>query len=282
MEKKGNSRDWIDILSKLLPGIGAVIAGIFIPLVISMNSEKNRSNQLYAEIVSKREASDTELRARMFENLISSFFGDVAKHKAGKKEQLTLLRLVAFNFHESFDLRPLFEGLESELGTEERESLKDIAREIVAKQEAMLSYVKEGLVFRKTLYQGAENGIMVPPVGQQGYKGHRLGIEASDIGKDNDYVVLRVVDISDENKEVGDNVEVQFKLSYYDMPFVDNTKLFDNARFAITLKEIGNDKDGNKTVTIKVIFFPEGFMSSRDRPYLDEMLEQLRISKKGI
>jgi hypothetical protein len=46
----------------LLPGIGAVIAGILIPLVIHVGSERNRSNQLYVEIVSKREAADSELR----------------------------------------------------------------------------------------------------------------------------------------------------------------------------------------------------------------------------
>ena len=65
METKDKSRDWVDTLAKLLPGIGAIIAGIFIPLVIHINAERSRSNQLYTEIVSKREMADTELRAKM-------------------------------------------------------------------------------------------------------------------------------------------------------------------------------------------------------------------------
>lgn len=279
MENKNKQKNWVDILAKLLPGIGAIIAGIFIPLVININAERNRSNQLYAEIVSKREVSDSELRARMFENLIKTFFGSPSQQKPNK-EKLTLLRLLALNFHESFDLKPLFEELEPELTDKEKYKLKEIAREISRKQEAMLSQVKEGIVFEKTLYQGEENGIMVPPSGQAAYKGHRLGITVPEIGKGDNYARLRVIDMPEKNEDVGDIAEVIFNLSYYDMPFIDNTKLFNNARFAITLKEIVKDQEGKKAANIKIIFFPETYMSSRDRPYLDEMLEQLMKSKK--
>jgi len=61
MQDKDKSEGRIDTFAKLLPGIGAIIAGIFIPLVIHINGERSRSNQLYAEIVSKREMADTEL-----------------------------------------------------------------------------------------------------------------------------------------------------------------------------------------------------------------------------
>ncbi|HEB73712.1 MAG TPA: hypothetical protein ENJ03_00630 [Candidatus Desulfofervidus auxilii] len=66
------------------------------------------------------------------------------------------------------------------------------------------------------------------------------------------------------------------------MPFIDNTKLFNATRFAITLKDIVMDEKQKKAARIKIIFFPETYMSTRDRPYLDEMLQQLRKSKKGI
>jgi len=42
------------------------------------------------------------------------------------------------------------------------------------------------------------------------------------------------------------------------------------------------DEKQKKAARIKIIFFPETYMSTRDRPYLDEMLQQLRKSKKGI
>ena len=281
MEHQKETRDWIGTIAKLLPGIGAVIAGIFIPLVIHISSERSRNNQLYAEIVSKRETADSELRAKMFENLIKSFFGE-ASQKKSNKEELTLLRLLALNFHEFFDLEPLFEQLESELTREEKKKVKEIAQEIVEKQEAMLSQVTEGIVYQKTLYPGTEKGIIIPPEEEKAYRGHRLGIKVTQIGKNDDYAMIHVEDIPERSIHVGSIVKVNFKLNYYDTPFIDNTKLSNHVRFAMTFKEIVTDDEGKKAVNLKVIFFPETYMSSRDRPYLDEMLQQLTSSKKGI
>src|SRR4030042_6351777 len=111
MEKQSRLRGWMETVAKLLPGIGAVIAGILIPLVIHTSGERSRNHQLYAEIVSRREVSDTELRAKMFENLIKSFFGE-SNGKQTNSQKLTLLRLLALNFHEFFNLEPLFDQLE--------------------------------------------------------------------------------------------------------------------------------------------------------------------------
>jgi len=282
METRDKSRDWVDTLAKLLPGIGAIIAGIFIPLVIHINAERSRSNQLYTEIVSKREMADTELRAKMFENLIKCFFGSISQQKTNK-EKLTLLRLLALNFHEFFDLKPLFEELETELGEiEEKNKLREIAKEIAGKQEALLSHIKEGMVFERVLYEGEENGIIVPPEDMNPYRDHRLGIVLKEIGQNEAYVKLHVIDIPEGVKDVGETAELGFEVSFYDMPFIDNTKLFNTTRFAITLKDIVMDEKQKKAARIKIIFFPESYMSTRDRPYLDEMLQQLRKSKKGI
>ena len=279
MEKQSRLRGWMETVAKLLPGIGAVIAGILIPLVIQTSGEKSRNHQLYAEIVSRREVSDTELRAKMFENLIKSFFGD-GQGKQTNSQKLTLLRLLALNFHEFFNLEPLFDQLESELGTkEEKERLREIAREIVSKQEAMLSQVEEGRVFTETAFEGEQNGIMVPSAEKPAYRGHRLGIKILEIGKSNDYAAVQVEDIPEGRTDIGTVVRLLFKLNYYDTPFIENTKLSNNVRFAITLQNIGIIED-RKIVQMKVIFLPETYMSARDRPYLEEMLRQLIISKK--
>ncbi len=287
MEDKNKSLNWVNTLAKLLPGIGAIIAGVFIPVIININAQKSRRTQLYTEIVSKREIADSELRAKMFETLLKYLFTDTSRNKTNK-EKLTLLRLLALNFHESFDLKPLFESLESELTDIGKEKVRNIAKEIAGKQEAMLSQIKEGRVFEEILYKGFEGAIMVPPDGEEAYRGHRLGIEIIKIGENKDYVRLHVWDLPDtsvENINIGDVVDVKFDLNYYDMPFIDNTKLFNNTRFAITFKGILTDeteKERGNAVKIKVIFFPESYMSSRDRPYLEEMLEQLRNNKKGM
>jgi len=44
----------------------------------------------------------------------------------------------------------------------------------------------------------------------------------------------------------------------------------------------GYHEEKRKAVNLKVIFFPETYMSSRDRPFLDEMLNKLKESKEKI
>lgn len=274
-----NKRGWVDMFYKITGGLGVFIASILIPLVLHWNSEKNSNNQLYAQIVSERERADADLRARMFENLIKSFFGDTSKDSYGKK-RITMLRLLSLNFHESFDLKPLFEELDYELKGDNREELRRVAKEVTEKQEATLSQVKEGVVFNITFEgEGEENGKMIPPSGKEAYESHRLGIVVTEIGKDDDYVKLHITDMPEGNAKIASIADLSFKLTYYDMPFIDNTKLFNNTRFAVTLKGIGKDDKGNKFVNVKLIFFPETYMSGRDRPYLDEMLAQLRQGK---
>jgi hypothetical protein len=279
----GKTRDWVETIGKLLPGVAALIAGILIPLVIHIGSERNRSNQLYVDIVSKRETADSELRARMFENLLKSFFGDGSQGRS-PREKLTLLRLLAMNFHEFFALEPLFEHMELEgaLTDSDKKKLRDIAQEMVEKQEAMLSQIKEGMVYETQVYLGGAGGIIVPPESEKAYRGHRLGIGVTEVEAKDDYAMVHVEDIPDGIVNVGSVVKVDFKLNRYDAPFVDNTKLSNGVRFAITYKGIKTDDKGKAAVGMKIIFFPESYMSSRDRPHLDEMLQHLTSTREGI
>ena len=282
MARESKSQGWIDIIAKLLPGIAALIAGILIPLVIHIGSERNRSNQLYADIVSKRELADSDLRARMFEHLIKAFYGEQPQTRSNT-EKLTLLRLLALNFHEFFALEPLFEQLEQErkLVPSEKKKLKEIAQEVVEKQEAMLSQIREGTNFRRIVYPGRDKGTIVPAENEIAYRGHRLGITVTEMNADDESAAVHVEDIPDSSISVGSLVKVDFKLNQYDVPFIDNTKLSGNVRFAVTFKGIVTDGEGKQAVAMKIIFFPESYMSSRDRPYLDEMLQHLTRSREG-
>lgn len=280
MQNERKGKDWFDILAKLLAGLGALSAGILVPMVIHVNGERSRNNQLYAEIVSQREKADSELRAKMFENLINTFFGKSPLKE--NRQKLSLLRLLALNFHEFFDLKPLFEDFQEDLSPEGKKQLREILDEVVGKQVAMLARSQEVAVFEKIIIApGQANGIQLPPDEKEAYRGNRLGIVVSEIDHINNYAKIEVKIIPEKTLE--DLAIVKFKLTYSSMPFVDNTKLFNATRFAITLDNIlynENDNNSLKRAEIKVIFFPETYMSSRDRPYLDEMLEKLHKSKE--
>jgi hypothetical protein len=83
----------------------------------------------------------------------------------------------------------LFEHLEigGKLSSDEKKKLKEIAQEMVEKQEAMLSQIKEGMVYQKILYPGRDGGIIVPPEDEKAYRNHRLGITVTEIEANDDY-----------------------------------------------------------------------------------------------
>jgi hypothetical protein len=45
---------------------------------------------------------------------------------------------------------------------------------------------------------------------------------------------------------------------------------------------VKTDDKGAAAVGMKIIFFPESYMSSRDRPHLDELLQHLTSAREGI
>ncbi|MDY6857603.1 MAG: hypothetical protein SWO11_23455 [Thermodesulfobacteriota bacterium] len=64
----------------------------------------------------------------------------------------------------------------------------------------------------------------------------------------------------------------ELSVSYFEMPFIDNTRLGSCNRFALILHYIHKK---NLAAEIGEITFPEEFMSLRDRPYFTEMLKKL-------
>jgi hypothetical protein len=271
MGNNDKPKSWMESLSKLLLGVAAVVGSVLIPLLLSSSADQSRRFQLYTEILSKREVADSDLRATMFEKLTEYYYGTNVK-ELDSSEKLTLLRLLALNFHDCFDLKPLFESLEMSLTDSDNIAiLRDIADEVRSKQVSLLSQVKEGRTFEARFSEG--DGDCIPPGCDSAYNGHILAIEVKKIG--DGYAKMHVLDMVDGLDE-GD---FTFTLDHYDMPFTDNTRLCNETRFAIVLDQISYDEiDGDTVdyaVNFRVMFFPESYMSSRDRPFMDEMLKQL-------
>ena len=65
---------------------------------------------------------------------------------------------------------------------------------------------------------------------------------------------------------------IEFEVSYFDTPFMNNTKLIDGSRFSFVLRKMDPQR---KIATMEVVVFPEEYMNLRDRPYFDEMLSRL-------
>ena len=122
-------------------------------------SETN--NRVYIELMSKREEAESALRKDMFNFIIQSFFKTEEKsciHEDEVLESKVLeLELLAYNFHESFNLKPLFSHLLKRTEYEKdkkdnnrkyssylekyRGRLKKVATEIIDKQMTVLEEV---------------------------------------------------------------------------------------------------------------------------------------------
>ena len=87
--------------------------------------------------------------------------------------------------------------------------------------------------------------------------------------------VLAYEDVFARNVFQGSRLKnnMQFEVSRFDLPYMDNTKMSDGSRFALVLREV--DIDG-KAAELSTIRFRSDFISLRDRPYFEEMMKKLQ------
>ena len=81
--------------------------------VVQERERAEQKFQLYINLLSKCEESDTTMRLGLFSNLIGNYLERDAK-EFGKK--LTQLELLLLNFHDSLNLNPLFWELQRRIG----------------------------------------------------------------------------------------------------------------------------------------------------------------------
>ena len=99
----GRLIEWAKIA--LIPIVIAII-GYFFTLWQKQRDDIENNVRLYTQLVSQREQSDSQLRTEMFKAVIEKF---ISGAKTGDPHDLVLkLELLAYNFHESLDLAPLF------------------------------------------------------------------------------------------------------------------------------------------------------------------------------
>lgn len=125
-------------------------------LIAAIVANSFQSSNTATTLLSQREQADSSLRASMFHDLIGPIL-ESEKDNTGrersipvKREQL-LVELLALNFHEHFELKPLMLHVDNRLAQEKaksadqaqeentRESLRSIAHQIAERQIAMLT-----------------------------------------------------------------------------------------------------------------------------------------------
>jgi len=130
----------LEVLAKLV-GASAV-------LVVALFANSLQSRLTGVSIQSQREQAESQLRAGMFSSLISPIGGAQSDKPMPADREMLLAELLALNFNENFEMKPLMEdalkrivaeqGKKAKDGSDTREPLWTIARRISERQKASI------------------------------------------------------------------------------------------------------------------------------------------------
>lgn len=237
-------RDGWDKLSIILQPVGGLLTAIAIGLLGYFSSEAlNRrqavetNTRLYSELMSRREESESALRKDMFVSIISSFLrpggGDL-------DSEVLNLELLAYNFHESLNLKPLFLDLKRQIdragakaGSAEtraelagyQDRLERVARETARKQMIVLEGV--GKKFDRTVdLTNDPDGSTLEPAALV-LEGVKTTISMDILSVDRKNRAIEVaLNVETPDPEQGRQTKMAtFAVSYFDFPMIDNTRL---------------------------------------------------------
>lgn len=308
-----------DKLDVVLRPVGGLLTAMSVALVGFLGTRAVESGraldsnmQLYAQLMSSREDADSALRQGMFNTIMSRFLSsdpdgetsaEASPQSMNRRYSLDVLRLemLAYNFHDSLDLAPLFQDLQRRLtepgetragalAQAERGALLDrlerVASEVIDKQISSLDegtnvaresfgldqFEQQGgfiskLISRKLSYSnGAET------------RSRAFSVDVVSIDRENESLEVRLT-VWDVGGEPGAQenpapiADVTFEVGFFDFPMVDNTRLGGGDRCAVVLNGFGEYE-----AQLSLVYFPGSRASLKEKQYYDDIVRDLRRS----
>src|ERR1700730_1298239 len=98
--RRGRILEWLEVFAKLVGASAVLMVALF------ANSLQSRLTGI--SIQSQREQAESQLRASMFNSLISPIAGPLTGDKPMPADrEVVLTELLALNFNENFEMKPL-------------------------------------------------------------------------------------------------------------------------------------------------------------------------------
>jgi hypothetical protein len=283
-------RDRWDKIQILVQPLGGLFTAMAIALLGYKSSEfLNRrqaietNTRLYSELMSKREQSESALRKDMFQTIIGSFVQ--ASGKGDLNSSVLNLELLAYNFHESLNLKPLFLDLVRRTAQEIKRAapaaraeyegymdrLERVAREIARKQVIVLEGV--GKKFDRSIDLSADPSgeSLEPATLELDSLQATFGIDILSVDRANKEVEVALSVETPDPKLGRQTKTATFRVSYFDFPMIDNTRLTGGDRCAIVLNGFSS-----YAADITVVLFPGAYASLKEKPYYSEVIESVR------
>jgi hypothetical protein len=232
--------------------------------------------------MSRREESESALRKDMCVSILNSF---VNPSETALGASILNLEMLAYNFHETLNLKPLFAEMrrrvvhagEEAKTPEAREEnaaylarLESMAREIVRRQMIVLEGV--GKRFDRTidLTEDPAGTSLDPETLTLDGVETTFGIDILGIDRENREIGIGL-NIETPDPELGRQTKVAgFAISYFDFPMIDNTRLVGSQRCSVVLNSFSE-----QSADITLVLFPGTYASLKEKPYSNEVIESV-------
>ena len=279
----------------LLTALAVAFVGILGSSYLDRSQSQDAKLRLYTELMSRREQSDTALREDMFKSIVGTF---LTPSTAKLEQKVLSLELLAYNFHESLELAPLFKHVRRDVEdskdpqkVEYRARLEKVAKEVAGKQIEILqesgtsgesgidleerqAHPEGKKVFDNCFPLHSEDVPKVAvdhssAVGKPDENRRCIRASVMEMDAKTQGLSIRLESTTPE----GENVDQLFWVDFYDLPMVDNTRLSHDQRFAVVLRKF--TKTGAQ---LAFVYFPGSHAGLKDKPFYDDMLHQLELT----
>src|SRR5262245_53737888 len=148
-KKEKDFWDKVDIvlrpLNGLLTALAVALLGYYTSNIVRQQETRDSNERIYTQLMSSREQAESGLRKDMFLSIIEVFLRPEASSMEAKMLNMEML---AYNFHESLNLKPLFNHLERQIDATSGpakagyyERLNQVAKEVRTRQLVLLEQV---------------------------------------------------------------------------------------------------------------------------------------------
>jgi len=289
-------RDFWDKIEILMHPVGGLLTAAAITLLgfitssaLSQRQTIDTNTRLYTELMSRREESESALRKDMCVSILSSF---VNPNETALSSAVLNLEMLAYNFHESLNLKPLFMELRRRVVSARAaartpaaqaendryfDRLETMAREIVRRQMIVLEGV--GKRFDRTVDLTEDPGgtSLEPAMLTLNGDSTTFAIDVLGVDRENREVRLGL-SIETPDPELGRQTKMAtFTVSYFDFPMIDNTRLVGGQRCAVVLNQISD-----QSADITLVLFPGTYASLKEKPYYNEVIESVLDANRKL
>jgi len=261
----------------LLTALSVAVTGSYGAWVLNRKQEIDARNKVFTELMSQREQAETVMRKDMFAQIIESI---LKPEKSSQDLTVLNMELLAYNFHESLNLKPLFSYVQRHLdptsGKQYVSRLEKVAKDVTRKQ--LLVLEEGGDRFDRTIDLIAlsrnadgivlDSGVLTVAGVERTFE---LTAWKADIANHELEVSLK---ISMRKPSPETQTTDRFSVGFYDFPMIDNTRLSRDQRCAVVLTHFCEDTSCAAEVTL--VLFPGSRASLQERTFSEDVIRQLQ------